>query len=257
MLRIDRMSKTYPNGTLAIDGVSLTVAGGECVAVIGTSGCGKSTLLRIVAGLERPSTGEVEVDGTIIDKPHEKVGLIFQEPRLLPWLTVAQNVAFGIEALPKLEKLARVEAALSKVGLAAYGTRWPRELSGGQGQRVAIARALVARPSVLLLDEPFSALDAFTRLDLQKHLLELWAEHRPTLVLVTHDIEEALLLAGRIIVMQPDPGRIATVIQIDLPRPRDRLAADFEAAKRQVLRALDDTLDGRRALAAQSTDYSI
>lgn len=246
MLTIDRVAKTYANGMFALDGVSLTVADGEIVAIVGASGCGKSTLLRIVSGLDQPSSGRVEVDGQLILTPHPAVGLIFQEPRLLPWLTVAENVAFGIDDLPSAVKSARVAAVLAKVGLADYAPRWPRELSGGQGQRVAIARALVARPSVLLLDEPFSALDAFTRLDLQEHLLELWAETRPTLVLVTHDIDEALLLADRIVVMRPNPGRIAKIIAVDLPRPRDRSSAFYETEKRRVLGALDETLPGRR-----------
>ena len=246
MLTIDTVDKTYANGTHALERVSLSVNAGEIVAIVGGSGCGKSTLLRIISGLDQPSTGAVEVDSQRITAPHPAVGLIFQEPRLLPWLTVAQNIAFGIEEQPRSEKDARVSTVLGKVGLSDYGDRWPRELSGGQGQRVAIARALVARPSVLLLDEPFSALDAFTRLDLQDHLLDLWAETRPTLVIVTHDIDEALLLADRIVVMRPNPGRIARIIPVALPRPRDRLAAFFEEEKRVVLRALDETMTHRR-----------
>jgi sulfonate transport system ATP-binding protein len=246
MLEIQSVSKTYPNGTHALERVTLSVNAGEIVAIVGGSGCGKSTLLRIISGLDQPSLGSVDVDGERITAPHPAVGLIFQEPRLLPWLTVAQNVAFGIEDMANTEKEARVATVLGKVGLADYGNRWPRELSGGQGQRVAIARALVARPSVLLLDEPFSALDAFTRLDLQDHLLDLWAETKPTLVIVTHDIDEALLLADRIIVMRPNPGRIARIVPVALPRPRDRLAAFFEEEKRGILRALDETMTHRR-----------
>ncbi len=246
MLTIDTVDKTYANGTHALERMSLTVNAGEIVAIVGGSGCGKSTLLRIISGLDQPSTGAVEVDNQRITAPHPAVGLIFQEPRLLPWLTVGQNIAFGIHDLPRAEREGRVAAVLGKVGLSDYGDRWPRELSGGQGQRVAIARALVARPSVLLLDEPFSALDAFTRLDLQDHLLDLWAETRPTLVIVTHDIDEALLLADRIVVMRPNPGRIAKIIPVALPRPRDRLAAFFEEEKRIVLRALDETMTHRR-----------
>jgi sulfonate transport system ATP-binding protein len=257
MLEIAGLGKVYPNGTRALDRVSLTVAAGEIVAVVGGSGCGKSTLLRLVSGLDTPTEGHVAVDDTRILAPHPAVGLIFQEPRLLPWLTVAQNIAFGINDLPRAEQTARVESALAKVGLADCGDRWPRELSGGQGQRVAIARALVARPSVLLLDEPFSALDAFTRLDLQEHLLDLWADTRPTLLLVTHDIDEALLLANRIVVMRPAPGRVAQIIDIPLARPRDRLTPDYEEAKRTVLRELDKTLAHRRATASKVEDFSI
>jgi sulfonate transport system ATP-binding protein len=257
MLEVRDLGKIYANGTHALDRISLTVDRGEIVALIGGSGCGKSTLLRLVSGLDQPTSGSIVVDGTRILSPHPTVGLIFQEPRLLPWLTVAQNIAFGIRDLPLDEQQTRVAAALGKVGLADYGNRWPRELSGGQGQRVAIARALAPRPSVLLLDEPFSALDAFTRLDLQVHLLDLWADTRPTMLLVTHDIDEALLLAGRILVMQPNPGRIASVIDVDLPRPRDRLSEDYETLKRQVLRALDATLQHRRSDAAALEDFSI
>jgi sulfonate transport system ATP-binding protein len=241
-LQIERVSRTYPNGTRALEGISLTIHPGEIVAVIGGSGSGKSTLLRIIAGLDRASAGRVAVGGTVIDRPRPEVGIIFQEPRLLPWLSVGRNVAFGLDGLPAEERHRRVTAALRKVGLGEYGRRWPRELSGGQAQRVAIARALVTRPAVLLLDEPFSALDAFTRVDLQDHLLDLWAETRPTLLLVTHDIEEALVLADRVVVMRPFPGRIAAAMPVLLPRPRDRLSTEFEEAKRQVLTALGRSL---------------
>ncbi len=257
MLELRDIGKVYPNGTRALSHLSLTIEAGEIVAIVGGSGCGKSTLLRLVSGLDRASEGEVVVDGTRIVAPHPAIGLIFQEPRLLPWLTVAKNIAFGIRDLPEAEQHARVRAALAKVGLADYGNRWPRELSGGQGQRVAIARALVARPSVLLLDEPFSALDAFTRLDLQAHLLDLWAETQPTMVLVTHDIDEALLLANRIVVMRPAPGRIAQIVSVDLPRPRDRLSPEYEDMKRHVLRVLDETLLHRRQTAGELEDFSI
>lgn len=257
MLEIQGLGKVYANGTRALDRITLTVDAGEIVAVVGGSGCGKSTLLRLVSGLDTPTEGHVTVDGTRILAPHPAVGLIFQEPRLLPWLTVAKNIAFGIRDLDAAEQQARVGAALVKVGLADYGDRWPRELSGGQGQRVAIARALVPRPSVLLLDEPFSALDAFTRLDLQEHLLDLWADTRPTMLLVTHDIDEALLLANRIVVMRPAPGRIAQVIDVALDRPRDRLSLEFEDVKRHVLRELDATLLHRRGAAVQVEDFSI
>src|SRR6478736_3160385 len=167
MLDINHVGKTYPNGVRALDGVSLTVKLGEIVLVVGGSGCGKSTLLRLVCGLDAPTDGTVRLDGTLISAPHEKIGIVFQEPRLLPWLSVARNVGFGLEDRPEVERDALVNAALSRVGLFDKASMWPRELSGGQAQRVAIARALVPRPEVLLLDEPFSALDAFTRVNLQ------------------------------------------------------------------------------------------
>ena len=243
MLVLEGVSKIYPNGVRALEGVSLTVDLGEIVAIVGGSGCGKSTMLRAIAGLDAPTRGRIALDGATISAPHEKIGIVFQEPRLLPWLTVAQNVAFGIGHLPAAERAARVDTALDRVGLADKAHVWPRELSGGQAQRVAIARALVPRPEVLLLDEPFSALDAFTRADLQEHLLALWADSRPTLVLVTHDVDEAFALADRILVMKPRPGRIFDEINPGLPRPRDRRSEEFDAARRQVLDSLDRSLE--------------
>jgi sulfonate transport system ATP-binding protein len=246
MLILDRVGKTYPNGVRALDGVSLEVGPGEIVVVVGGSGCGKSTLLRSISGLDPPTQGRVLLDGTMIDAPHEKIGIIFQEARLLPWLDVAGNVGFGLEGRPKAERGRRVAAALDRVGLAEKARVWPRELSGGQAQRVAILRALVPRPEVLLLDEPFSALDAFTRADLQDHLLDLWADLKPTLVMVTHDVEEAIVLADRIMVMRAQPGRMFEAIESDLPRPRDRQSAAFDFVKRRVLAALDRSLDRAR-----------
>jgi sulfonate transport system ATP-binding protein len=243
MLVLDRVSKTYPNGVYALGGVSIEVELGEIVAVIGGSGCGKSTLLRAISGLDAASDGTVVLDGEPITAPHEKIGIIFQEPRLLPWLKVADKVGFGLSDRPKAEQAARVTTALRRVGLSDKAGMWPRELSGGQAQRVAIARALVPQPEVLLLDEPFSALDAFTRTDLQDHLLGLWADFKPTLILVTHDVDEAIVLADRVMVMRPRPGRIFEQIAVDLPRPRDRQSAAFDFVKRRVLAALDRSLD--------------
>ena len=243
MLLLDRVGKTYPNGVRALDGISTEVAPGEILVVIGGSGCGKSTMLRAISGLDTPTQGRVLLDGMAITAPHEKIGIIFQEPRLLPWLRVADNVGFGLEHCPRAERRARVAGALERVGLTEKARVWPRELSGGQAQRVAIARALVPRPEVLLLDEPFSALDAFTRADLQDHLLDLWADAKPTLVIVTHDVEEAIVLADRIMVMRSRPGRVYEEIACDLPRPRDRQSAAFDFVKRRVLAALDRSLD--------------
>src|SRR5580658_7905873 len=253
MLVLDRVSKTYPNGVHALGGVSIEVELGEIVAVIGGSGCGKSTLLRAISGLDPASDGTVVLDGEPITAPHEKIGIIFQEPRLLPWLRVADNVGFGLGDRPKPERAARVAAALKRVGLSDKATVWPRELSGGQAQRVAIARALVPRPQVLLLDEPFSALDAFTRIALQEHLLDLWTDAKPTLILVTHDVEEAIVLADRVMVMRPNPGHIFAEITVELPRPRDRQSAAFDFAKRRVLAALDRSLDRPSSPAGEIT----
>jgi sulfonate transport system ATP-binding protein len=238
MLRLTNLGKRYPNGHLALTGVTLTVAPGEILGVVGGSGCGKSTLLRLIAGLDRPTGGRVEINGRLVDGPRPEIGFVFQEPRLMPWLPIDDNVAFGIRHLPKAERQARVAETLARVGLARFAGHWPRELSGGMAQRVALARALVGRPELLLLDEPFSALDALTRYDLQDHLLDLWAYDRPTMLLVTHDIEEALVLSDRIVVMQPNPGRLQTEVTPPLPRPRNRANAEFQEWKQRLLNEL-------------------
>jgi sulfonate transport system ATP-binding protein len=243
MLVLDRLGKIYPNGVNALERFSAEIRLGEIVAIIGGSGCGKSTLLRAVAGLDRATTGTVTLDETAITGPHAKIGIIFQEPRLLPWLSVADNIGFGLSEAPSHVRREKVARALARVGLTDKANAWPRELSGGQAQRVAIARALVPQPEVLLLDEPFSALDAFTRRDLQDHLLDLWADTRPTLVLVTHDVDEAVVLADRVLVMRPRPGRLFDEIRINLARPRDRNSPLFDNFKRRVLTALDRSLD--------------
>lgn len=239
MLTIDHVTKVYDDGTRALADVSLAVPKGEIVVVLGASGCGKTSLLRIIAGLERASAGAVALDGNIIAEPQPAIGLVFQEPRLLPWLTVAENVGFGLRAPTRGEQAAKVGAILSRVGLAAQKDKLPRDLSGGQQQRIALARALIVKPAVLLLDEPFSALDALTREALQDHLLELWADDAPTIVMVTHDIEEAVVLADRIVVLAPHPGRIAEIVVNPAPRPRAREAADFVALRRRLRAALE------------------
>jgi sulfonate transport system ATP-binding protein len=251
MLVLDHVGKVYPNGVNALENFSARIAPGEIVVIIGGSGCGKSTLLRTICGLDGATSGTIALDGAQITGPHEKIGMIFQEPRLLPWLTVAGNVGFGLAADNAALRREKVARALARVGLTDKADAWPRELSVGQAQRVAIARALVPRPEVLLLDEPFSALDAFTRADLQDHLLALWEDFRPTLVVVTHDVDEAVVLADRILVMRPRPGRLYEEIEVDLPRPRDRNAALFEFVKRRVMSALDRSLDRADRVAAE------
>jgi sulfonate transport system ATP-binding protein len=240
MLQAQSVSRVFDNGLQALAGLNLQVEAGEILVILGGSGCGKSTLLRLIAGLDRPTEGRVLLDTEPIQGPHPAIGLVFQEPRLLPWLRVAENVGFGLHDRPRAERDGRVAAALERVGLAAHAGDWPRELSGGMAQRAALARALVARPRVLLLDEPFSALDSLIRADLQDHLLDLWAEDRQTLVVVTHDIEEALMLGDRIAVMRPRPGRLEGIHAVDLPRPRDRDSVAFERQKKALRRALAD-----------------
>jgi sulfonate transport system ATP-binding protein len=242
MLTIRNLTKIYANGVHALANLDLQVTQGEIVAIVGGSGCGKSTLLRLIAGLDLPSDGTITVDGERIAAPHPAIGMVFQEPRLLPWLSVERNIAFGIDELPKAEQERRVAQALSLIGLEGYGKRLPKELSGGQAQRVAIARALVAQPKALLMDEPFSALDPMTRHGLHGQVIDLWKAYRPTMVMVTHDAEEAVALADRVIVMAPKPGRISDEILIVSGRPRDRSADSFEMAKRRVFSALDGTM---------------
>lgn len=221
MLEISALSKQF-DGAPALARIDFSVDAGEIVAVLGTSGAGKSTLLRIVGGLEAASSGSVQLDGRPVVGPSPKLGFVFQEPRLMPWLSVRQNVVFGLAALPRVERQALAEVAIQRVGLGDVTEALPRQLSGGMAQRVAIARALVTRPSVLLLDEPFSALDAFTRMSLQEHLLEIWRDDQPTMLFVTHDIDEALMLADRVIVLLGRPGQIRRDERIELARPRRR-----------------------------------
>jgi sulfonate transport system ATP-binding protein len=246
MLEIAGLGKRFPNGHLVLSRINLTVEPGEILGIVGGSGCGKSTLLRLMAGLETASEGMVAIDGQTIAAPHPAVGLVFQEPRLMPWLSIGENVGFGIGHLDGAERAERVRVALARVGLTAFATHWPRELSGGMAQRAALARALVGRPQVLLLDEPFSALDALTRTDLQEHLLDLWAYDRPTMVLVTHDIEEALALSDRIAIMEPEPGRVRLVVRPPLARPRDRASLEFQEWKQRLLTELHISLRATR-----------
>jgi sulfonate transport system ATP-binding protein len=223
----------------ALSGIDLAVGEHEFVSLVGTSGCGKSTLLRIVSGLERPSAGQVRLERRPVTSPSSDVAMVFQEPRLMPWLTVRDNVRLALTGLSKSEQNARIEEALEKVGLSAAADALPRQLSGGMAQRAAIARALVRRPRILLLDEPFSALDSFTRLKLQNHLSALWQAAAFTLILVTHDVEEAVVLSDRVIVMHGQPGRIHREVAIDLPRPRVRSATEVQTLKEEIIQALD------------------
>ncbi|NNU49615.1 ABC transporter ATP-binding protein [Rhizobium sp. WYCCWR 11279] len=251
MLEIRSLSKVYPNGTHALQDFSLSIGKGELVAVIGGSGCGKSTLLRLLSGLEAPTHGEISSQGRRLTEPDSLVNIVFQEPRLFPWLRVADNIGFGLRHLPSSERDEQVSAALEKIGLRGYEKRWIKELSGGQAQRVALARALVTKPAVLLLDEPFSALDAMTRVDLQDHLIDLWQVNATTMLLVTHDIEEAAFLADRVVVMSPWPGRILEVVDMGLPRQRNRMSDEFAAVKRRLSDLLARSLNnGSRSASA-------
>ncbi len=245
-LAINHVGKTYADGTEALRDIQAHADSGEIVAILGGSGCGKTTLLRLIAGLDQATNGTISVGGDVIAGTHPAISAVFQEPRLLPWLKVADNIGFGGLRLPAAERAERIKSLLDRIGLAGYADRWPRDLSGGQQQRVAIARALIGHPQILLLDEPFSALDPFTRASLHDLLLGLWRDLRPTVVMVTHDIDEAVTLADRIVVMKPRPGRVHEAMQVDLPRPRDRLAPAFDLMKRRVMRAIDRSLAEER-----------
>jgi NitT/TauT family transport system ATP-binding protein len=226
-IRIDGVSQLFAAGrradpVRALEGIDLEVGENELVTIVGRSGCGKSTLLRIVAGLLQPTLGSVLIDGTRVTGPRRDVSFVFQRPALLPWRTVIQNVLLPVEihGLDRREYGRRAHDLLELVGLEGFADRSPWELSGGMQQRAALCRALIADPSILLMDEPFAALDALTREELSLELQRIWNEHRKTILFVTHSIEEAVLLADRVVVMSPRPGRIARIVPVDLPRPR-------------------------------------
>jgi NitT/TauT family transport system ATP-binding protein len=220
LLNLSGLSLAYGNGTLALDGIDLTVRQGEFLSLLGPSGCGKSTVLRLIAGLLSPTKGSIERS---VPLDRGGIGYVFQEPTLMPWARIIDNVRLPLElaGVTKAEATAKAMAELKKVGLLDFSESYPRELSGGMKMRVSLARALVTRPSLLLLDEPFAALDEITRLKLNDELLSLWRQDGFTAVFVTHSVFESVYLSTRIAVMQPRPGRIAAELPIDLPHPRD------------------------------------
>jgi NitT/TauT family transport system ATP-binding protein len=237
---ITMVFETRRGSVTALQDVSLEVPDAHFACLVGASGCGKSTLLNILAGLVEPTSGEVMVDGKSIDGPGADRGMVFQSYTLYPWLRVRENVEFGpsLKRTPKVERRKIADALLAEMGLSEFAHAYPKELSGGMKQRVAIARALANDPKVLLMDEPFGALDALTRASAQRFLTEIWEAHRRTIAFVTHDIDEAIFLGDTIFVMTPRPGRIREVIEIDLPRPRsldDMGTARFVEIKRAIL----------------------
>lgn len=239
MIRIENVSKHFGD-VVALDGVSLNVAENEFVSIVGASGCGKSTLLSLIAGLEEPSSGSLTSNGTLITGPGRDRGVVFQQATLMPWLTVQANVEFALrgDGLNARDRADRAREYLGLVGLAGFETAHPAQLSGGMQQRVALARSLSYRPQVLLMDEPFGALDALTRRTMQELLLEVWEQHKLTVLLVTHDIDEAVLTSDRVVVMSPRPGRVLRDIAVPIARPRTRDAAElpeFRALSREVL----------------------
>jgi NitT/TauT family transport system ATP-binding protein len=241
-LAIEGLSKAFTTGTgeevAALSGIDLTVEDGEFVCILGPSGCGKTTLLRIIAGLEVPTAGAIRADGEALAGPSRRIGMIFQEYSLLPWRTILENVAFGLELQgnARKERLAAAGKYLELVGLSPFGKRYPYELSGGMRQRVAVARALATEPGVLLMDEPFGALDAQTRNLMQIEIQEIWRKTKKTILFVTHSVDEAVFLADRIVVLTQRPGRVREIVPVrKCPRPRDRTCSDFVEIRRHVL----------------------
>jgi sulfonate transport system ATP-binding protein len=235
-LQIQHLSKSY-RGTFgqieALVDISLDASERDFVCIVGQSGCGKSTLLQILAGFENPTSGQVLLDSMPVTAPSPRLGVVFQQPSLLPWLTAEKNIGLGlaIRKRPQLESVARFVAL---VGLKGFELHYPSQLSGGMAQRVAIARALVNEPDVILLDEPFGALDAFTRLRMQDELVRIWEEGCFTAIFVTHDIDEAIFLGTRIVALTPRPGRVARIYNIGLRRPRNRASSEFFRLKSMI-----------------------
>lgn len=242
-LRIRHLGKRYAStqargGQLEVlRGIDLRVSAGSFVSIVGASGCGKSTLLRLVLGLDDAFDGSIELGGVPVRGTGPERGIVFQDHRLFPWLTVEQNIAVGLRNAPisAAEKRERVAEHVALVGLQGFEHSLPSQISGGMAQRVAIARGLVNRPRVLLLDEPFGALDALTRARLQGELQRIWQAERITMLLVTHDVDEAVFLGDRVVVMEPHPGRIRRIVDVDLPRPRHRSDPRFTALRDDVL----------------------
>ena len=242
MIHLDRVGMTYEaaSGPVeALAGISLSVGAGEFVSLVGPSGCGKSTLLRLLAGLDAPDSGDLRVGDQPIAGPSAERGLVFQDPNLFPWLSVRRNIEAGLVARGLLrQKRHDVDEFMKLVGLEAFANAYPHQLSGGMAQRVALARAMVNHPKVLLLDEPLGALDAFTRMRMQDEVLRLWRARGTTMLIVTHDIDEAIYMSDRIVVMTPRPGRVERVIDVPLERPRQRNSPDFLALRADILEEL-------------------
>lgn len=243
LLEISNVNRTYSDHketkVEALQDVSLTVGRGEFVTFIGSSGCGKTTLLRLIAGLDEPQSGKLLVDGKEIHGTNPKRGYVVQQGGLFPWLTVWDNIAYGLKVRGLYKKRkADVAKYVGLIGLNGFEKSFPHQISGGMAQRVAIARALINEPELLLLDEPMGALDAFTRMDLQEKLIELWQSRSVTMVLVTHDVDEAIYLSDRVVVMTPRPGKIEEIVEVDLPRPRDRADPDYISLRTGIMEKL-------------------
>lgn len=243
-LKLDNVSKSFAKiendeVTHALNEVDLTLHSGEFVSLVGPSGCGKSTILRLIAGLIVPTTGTVSVDGKPVTKPSPERGMVFQKPTLFPWLTVEKNIAFSLRMQGKLKgNEDRIQQMLDVIGLEAFKDDYPDQLSGGMAQRVALVRSLINEPDILLLDEPLGALDAFTRMNMQDEILKIWYEKKQLAIMVTHDVDEAIYMGTRVLVMDANPGRIVEDIHIDQTYPRDRSSASFVEYRNRILNRL-------------------
>ncbi|KEZ53732.1 ABC transporter ATP-binding protein [Metabacillus indicus] len=243
LLEISQLNKRFRSEkgvTHALKDIQLSVHNGEFITIIGPSGCGKSTLLKIIAGLDTDLTGSVQIAGEEVQGPSIDKGFIFQEPRLFPWLNVEKNIAAN-HSLFERETWKKVKELIELVKLAGFEKAFPKELSGGMAQRAAIARALLRNPKVLLLDEPFGALDAFTRSHMQEVLLDIWQKNRTTMLFVTHDIDEAIYLGGRVVIMNARPGSIRNIVSIDLPHPRKKTSRSFQEYRQLILNEFEKT----------------
>ena len=244
ILEIKNVSKifhTKEKDVKAIDGISFNVNRGEFISIIGPSGCGKTTLLRLIMGIEKDYEGDILLNGKRVEKPGIDRGVVFQDHRLLPWLTIEENLGLGLKT-EKKQLAMEVEAILKKVDLSGFGKHYPRQVSGGMSQRASIARALLRKPEILLLDEPLGALDALTRFNMQSELEKIWLYNKTTMIMVTHDIEEAVYLSDRIVVLDSRPCKVKEIFNINLPHPRDRRSKKFEEYRTTVVSAFRDSV---------------
>ena len=243
-LRLDHVSKSFEKietdeVTHALNEINLTMESGEFISLVGPSGCGKSTILRLVAGLIQPTTGKLTVDGKTITEPSPERGMVFQKPTLFPWLTVWDNIAFSLRMQGRLKgNKDKVERMIKVIGLEKFRNDYPGQLSGGMAQRVALVRSLINEPDILLLDEPLGALDAFTRMNMQDEILKIWQEKEQLAIMVTHDVDEAIYMGTRVIVLDANPGRVVADIQIKEPFPRDRSSDTFVQYGNEILNRL-------------------
>lgn len=244
-LKLNHVSKSFARAdaegiTHALQDINLTINDGEFVCIVGASGCGKSTILRLIAGLIPPTSGTLTLNGELIEGTSAKRGMVFQAPTLFPWLTVGENVAFGLKVQNKKEELHRVDKLLEMIGLSEFKDSYPNQLSGGMAQRVSLIRTMINEPAVFLLDEPLGALDAFTRMNIQDELISLWLQKRNTMIMVTHDVDEAIYMSTRIIVMAPRPGRVLKDIKIDLEEGfRNRISDEFLEYRKLIMDLLN------------------